>query len=722
MTDNFVLENLFKEFPFKREHIHNTIQLLEEGNTIPFIARYRKEWTGQLDEVQLRQIKDRYEYLVDLQARKAVILNSIKEQGKLTPELQKKIEVCLIKQDLEDLYLPYKPKRRTKATQAREKGLGPLAEMIMAQDRVEGDLDEIARPFLNQEQGVLTSEDAYMEAGFICAEMIADDADLRKFVRELTLEKGEILSRVKTGFDAEPTKFNMYYDYKEPVIDIASHRFLAIRRGVNEGILTASISAPVDEILDGLNQRVIKNWSCIFRPFILRYIEDAYKRLISESIQNQILQERKEHSDDQAIAVFAKNLRSILLAPPMPGKTVMGIDPGLRTGCKVAVVDSTGKYLESAAIYPHPPHHKKGEAMALLMDMIDQFGVEYIAIGNGTASRETEIFVRDLLEGRARDDAAWPINALMVSEAGASVYSASDTAREEFPQLDVTVRGAISIARRLQDPLAELVKIDPKSIGVGQYQHDVDQKMLKQALDAVVESGVNFVGVDVNTASASLLKHVSGIGPKLAKQIVAYRDDKGAFKNRRALLKVSGFGSKAFEQSAGFLRIRDGDQPLDNSAVHPESYPIVQAMCRDLGMEMKAFIGNQAVIEKIDPKRYTTEKAGLPTLLDILEELKKPGRDPRQDIQRPKFRSDVMNIEDLKPGMLLEGVVTNLTQFGAFVDIGVHQDGLVHVSKMGKKYVKDPTKVCTIGDVVRVKVMSVDLERKRISLSMKDVP
>jgi uncharacterized protein len=720
MMDVFVLDQLLKEFPFKREHIENTVQLLIEGNTVPFIARYRKEWTGQLDEIQLRQIKERYEYLVDLQSRKAVILNSIEEQGKLTPGLRKKIDSCLVKRDLEDLYLPYKPKRRTKATQAREKGLEPLADIIMAQELIEGNTEEIATPFLNKEKGVNTIEDAYKEAGYICAEMISDQAELRKFVRDLTMKKGEVQSRVKAGFEDVPTKYTMYYDYQEPVSIIASHRFLAIRRGSREGVLNASILAPVDEILEGLNHRVIKNWNCIFIPFLIKYIEDAYKRLMAESIQNQVWQELKDRSDGQAISVFAKNLKSILLGPPLPGKTVMGIDPGLRTGCKVAVVDSTGKYLESATIYPHPPNNKKGEAMALVLDMIDKFGVEYIAIGNGTASRETDIFVKDLLEERARDGSAWQVKAVIVNESGASVYSASETAREEFPQLDVTIRGAISIVRRLQDPLAELVKIEPKSIGVGQYQHDVDQKMLKQALDAVVESGVNFVGVDVNTASASLLQYVSGIGPKLANQIVAYREDKGAFNNRRKLLNISGFGAKAFEQSAGFLRIRDGGQPLDNSAVHPESYPIVEDICRDLNVEIKELIGNQALIEQIDPKRFITEKAGMPTLLDIIEELKKPGRDPRQDIKRPKFKSDILNIEDLKPGMILEGVVTNLTQFGAFVDIGVHQDGLVHISKMGKRFVKDPSKVCAIGEVVRVKVVSVDLERKRISLSMKD--
>ncbi|MGA1842446.1 MAG: Tex family protein [bacterium] len=719
--DIFILEQLLKEFTFRKEHIENTVQLLTEGNTIPFIARYRKEWTGQLDEVQLRQIKERYEYLEDLQSRKAIILNTIEEQGKLTPELRRKIEACLVKQDLEDLYLPYKPKRRTKATQAREKGLGPLAEMIMAQEMVEGSLEKIAAPFLNKEKGINTIEDAYKEAGYICAEMISDQADLRKFVRDLTMKKGEVVSQVKAGFEDEPTKYTMYYDYREPLRIIASHRFLAIRRGGREGVLSASVSAPVDEIMDGLNHRIIKNWNCIFTPLLIKYIEDAYKRLIAESIQNQVWQELKDRSDGQAISVFAKNLKSILLGPPLPGKTVMGIDPGLRTGCKVAVVDSTGKYLESATIYPHPPNNKKGEAMALVLDMIDKFGVEYIAIGNGTASRETDVFVKDLLEERAGDREAWQVRAVIVSESGASVYSASDIAREEFPDLDVTIRGAISIARRLQDPLAELVKIEPKSIGVGQYQHDVDQKMLKNALDAVVESGVNFVGVDVNTASASLLKYVSGIGPKLANQIVAHREEKGAFKDRRKLLNISGFGSKAFEQSAGFLRIRDGDQPLDNSAVHPESYPIVEEMCRDLNVDIRELIGNQALIEKIDLERFITEKAGMPTLLDIVEEMKKPGRDPRQDIKRPKFRSDVLNMEDLKPGMVLEGVITNLTQFGAFVDIGVHQDGLVHISKMGKKFVKDPSKVCEIGEVVRVKVISVDLERKRISLSMKDV-
>ncbi|MGA1795954.1 MAG: Tex family protein [bacterium] len=721
VIDSLVLEQLCREFPFRREYIANTLQLLEEGNTIPFIARYRKEWTGQLDEVQLRTVKERFEYLKDLQARKAVILQSIREQEKLTPELATRIEACLVKQDLEDLYLPYRPKRRTKATIAREKGLGPLAEVIMAQDVVDGDPEGIARPFLDEEKGLATIEEVYREAGYICAEMIAEDASLRKFVRDLTMRKGEVVSRVKPGFETEPTKYTMYYDYREPVNGIASHRFLAIRRGEREGVLSASIAAPVDEILEGMNQRVITNRGSIFVQYLVRFIEDAYRRLVAESIQNQVRQEVKEHADITAIDIFAQNLKAILLAPPLPEKTVMGVDPGLRTGCKVAVVDRTGKYLDSAAIYPHPPVNKKGEAMGRLLDMIDEFGVEYIAIGNGTASRETEVFIRDVLAERTREGAPWPIRSVVVNEAGASVYSASDTARDEFPHLDVTIRGAISIARRLQDPLAELVKIEPKSIGVGQYQHDVDQKMLQDALDAVVESGVNFVGVDVNTASASLLQYVSGIGPRLARQIVAYRDEHGAYKSRTGLLKVQGFGPKAFEQSAGFLRIRGGDHPLDNSAVHPESYPIVEAMCRDLGVPMASLAGNQTLIATIDPNRYLTDKAGLPTILDIMEELKKPGRDPREDIKRPEFRSDVLTMEDLKPGMLLEGVVTNVTQFGAFVDIGVHQDGLVHVSQMGKKYVKDPTTVCRIGDVVRVKVLSVDLARKRIGLSMKGV-
>ncbi|MBN2374258.1 RNA-binding transcriptional accessory protein [bacterium] len=718
--DTFVLNQILKEFPFRKEQIQNTVALLEEGNTIPFIARYRKEWTGQLDEVQLRQIKDRYDYLVDLQARKSVILNSIREQDKLTPELQERIESCLVKQDLEDLYLPYKPKRRTKATAAREKGLGPLADIIMVQDIVDGSLDEIARPFLDEEKGVLSIEQAYEGAGYICAEMIADMADLRKFVREVFMKKGEIVSQAKAGYENEPTKYTMYYDYREPVDKIASHRLLAIRRGDKEEILAANIVVTVDEVLEGINIRVIKNANSIFFPLLCGYIEDAYKRLIAESIEKQVWQALKERSDEPAISIFAKNLKNVLLVPPIPGKTVMGIDPGQRTGCKVAVIDSTGKYLYSATIYPHPPVNKKGEAMALMLDMIDNYGVEYISIGNGTASRETDIFVKELLAERAKDGSAWEVKAVVVNESGASIYSASDIAREEFPDLDLTVRGAISIARRLQDPLAELVKIEPKSIGVGQYQHDVDQKSLKQALDAVVESCVNFVGVDLNTASSSLLQYVSGIGPQLAKQIVAYREENGAFRSRNQLKKVPRFGAKAFEQSAGFLRIRDGEQPLDNSAVHPESYPIVQAMCQDLGVEITGLIGNNDLLDGIDPNKYITEKAGLPTVLDIIEELRKPGRDPRQEIKTPKFREDVMKMEDLKPGMMIEGVVTNLTNFGAFVDIGVHQDGLVHVSQMGKKFVKDPSAVCSVGDVVRVKVLSVDIERKRIGLSMKD--
>ncbi len=717
--DDFILKQFLKEFPFREEYIQNTVRLFDEGNTIPFIARYRKEWTGGLDEVQLREIKERYDYLIDLQTRKGVILKSINEQDKLTPELRLKIESCLVKQDLEDIYLPYRPKRKTKATEAMEKGLCPLAEMIMAQDLTEGDLDNIAFPFLNKEKGILNTEMAYKEAGYICSEQIAEMAELRKFVRDLTMQKGEVVSIVKKKYEDQPTKYNMYYDYHEPANSIASHRLLAIRRGVREDILNAHINAPVDEILEGIVARVIKNSNSIFVPLIIDYIEDAYKRLMADSIEKQIWKELKERSDEPAISIFTKNLKDLLLTPPILNKTVMGIDPGLRTGCKVAVVDSIGKYLDSVTIYPHPPVNKKGEAMASLIEMIDNFGVEYIAIGNGTASRETEIFIRNLLEERAMEGVPWEVKYVVVNESGASVYSASTIAREEFPELDVTIRGAISIARRLQDPLAELVKIDPKSIGIGQYQHDVDQKRLKKSLDLVVESCVNYVGVDLNTASASLLQYVSGIGPQMAKQIVAWREERGAFRNRDQLLNITRFGTKAFEQSAGFLRIRDGDQPLDNSAVHPESYSIVESICSDLGVRIDELIKNSKLIDQIDPNAYITDKAGLPTVLDILEELKKPGRDPRGDIRSPKFREDIQSIEDIKTGMVLEGVVTNITQFGAFVDIGVHNDGLVHISQMGIKFVKDPGTVCSVGDVIRVKVISVDIERKRISLSMK---
>lgn len=718
--NDFVLKQLMSEFPVRQEFIQNTLMLFEEGNTIPFIARYRKEWTGNLDEVQLREIKERYDYLVDLQERKCVIINTISEQGKLTPDLEGKINACLIKQELEDIYLPFKPKKRTKATEAMEKGLGPLAEIIMAQELTQGDLEDIARPYLCEEKGVLNIEQAYIEAGFICSEKISEMADLRKFIRDVTTKKGIIVCKVKRGYEDQPTKFNMYYDYQEPINGIASHRVLAIRRGMKEGVLSVSIQSPVEEIIEGLRGNVIKNQNSIFTQMIEYFIDDAYKRLIEDSIEKQIWNELKEVSDGPAIAIFSKNLRDILLTPPVFGKIIMGIDPGQRTGCKIAIIDNTGKFLDSATIYPHPPVNKRGEALTILLDLIDKFQVEYIAIGNGTASRETEVLVRELLSVRAREEAGWEVMPVVVNEAGASVYSASDVAREEFPNLDVTIRGAISIARRLQDPLAELVKIDPKSIGVGQYQHDVDQKSLKKALDEVVESCVNYVGVDLNTASASLLRYVSGIGPQLAKQIISRREDKGGFKNRTELLDIPRFGAKAFEQSAGFLRIRNGDQPLDNSAVHPESYYIVEAMSRDKGVSISELMYNLELINQIDPDTYITEKAGLPTITDIIEELKKPGRDPRGEIKSAKFRSDVISIEDLKEGMLLEGVVTNITDFGAFVDIGVHNDGLLHISKMGKRYIKDPRRVCSIGDVIKVKVISIDLERKRIGLSMKD--
>ncbi len=704
-----------RELGLQAFQVNNTLELFNEGATVPFIARYRKEKTGLLDEVQIRNIRDRFDYIRELEERRAAILKSIEEQGKLSEELKEKIEACLVKQELEDLYLPYKPKRKTKGMAAKEKGLEPLAMELWVQEQSIVP-EKLAEKFVDPALGVNNTKEALDGAKYIIAELISDDAEVRKFIREVTLDKGILTSQVKEEFQEQKTKFNQYYQFKEPIKAIPSHRFLAIMRGENEKVLTAGLEAPAGEINEYLLKRFIKDSSYAQAKYLTEVIGFAYRVYLNSSIEVELRSEIKEKSDIEAIRVFAENLRNLLLAPPVGSKAIMGIDPGLRTGCKIAVVDETGKFLEYATVFPHGSAHQRQEAATTLAALAKKHQMELAAIGNGTASRETDLFVRDVI----KDNKGLTLQPVVVSESGASVYSASDLAREEFPDLDVSVRGAISIARRLQDPLAELVKIDPKSIGVGQYQHDVNQPKLRQALQETVESCVNFVGVDLNTASFSLLAYVSGLSESMAKNIAKYRDENGAFKNRKALLKVARLGPKAFEQAAGFLRIRDGADPLDNSAVHPESYAIVKQMAKDLKTKTDLLVGNALLADQIDPKKYVTDTVGLPTLTDILLELKKPGRDPREKFELANFMEGVTEIRHLKTGMVMEGVVTNVANFGAFVDIGVHQDGLVHISQLANKYVRDPKEVVKVGQKVKVKVLEVDLERKRIALSMKE--
>jgi protein Tex len=697
--------------PFQVEH---TVNLLQEGATVPFIARYRKEQTGELDEVQIRTVEEQFTYFCELEERKGTVLKSIEEQGKLTDELRQRIEATRQKTELEDLYLPYKPKRRTKATIARERGLEPLADILAAQELRSGTAEAAAQPFIDPEKDVPDATAALEGAGHILAERLSDNAEARAMVRRLTKEQGVMTARVAADFKGQVTKFEMYYDYQEPLKAVPSHRMLAMRRGEKEEVLYLAITAPVEQLLAGLKSRLILRES-IFGPLLERVAEDAYKRLIAPSIEVDLRLESKERADEAAILVFARNLRDLLLAPPAGGKRVLGIDPGFRTGSKLAAVDETGRFLEHVTVYPHIGEGRVPQARQDLLRLVEGHGIEMIAVGNGTAGREMEIFAKETLAAAGRQ-----LPVVSVSEAGASVYSASEMAREEFPELDLTVRGAISIARRLQDPLGELVKVDPKSIGVGQYQHDVNQTMLKRSLDGVVESCVNYVGVDLNTASWALLSYVSGVGPALAKAITRYRDENGPFASRKGLLKVPRFGAKAFEQAAGFLRIRDGKHPLDATAVHPERYGLVEAMAADLGVTLAGLAADPSLVDRIDLKRYVSDSVGLPTLKDICEELKKPGRDPRSRFQTAAFRDDIREIGDLKEGMILQGAVTNVTAFGAFVDIGVHQDGLVHISHLANRYVKDPGDAVRTGQVVKVKVLSADPQRKRIALSIKE--
>ena len=698
------------ELKLPAHRIANTLKLLQGGATIPFISRYRKEATGGLDEVQIGDIQTRYEKLCELSKRKETVLSTIEEQGKLTPELKARISACWNTTELEDIYLPFKPKRKTRAEAARAKGLEPLALLLMMQK--ENNLAAKIRNFVKGE--VKDEEDALKGARDILAEQISEDERSRNLMRNQFQRQALIQSKVVKGKEAEEAsaKYRDYFDFCEPLKKCSSHRLLALRRGESEGVLKVTIFTEDEDMCNERLQRLFvrANNECAHQ--VEEALTDAYKRLLKPAIETEFAALSKEKADEEAIRVFAENLRQLLLAPPLGQKRVMGIDPGFRTGCKVVCLDAQGTLLHNEAIYPHPPKSEYAQAARKIVKLVEQYKIEAIAIGNGTASRETEQFVTSQRYDRE-------VQVFVVSEDGASIYSASKTAREEFPDYDVTVRGAVSIGRRLMDPLAELVKIDAKSIGVGQYQHDVDQTKLKASLDQTVESCVNLVGVNVNTASKHLLTYVSGLGPTLAQNIVDYRIENGPFESRRQLLKVPRMGAKAYEQCAGFLRIPQAKNPLDNSAVHPESYPIVEQMAKDLNCTVADLIKNKELRSKIDLKKYVTDTVGLPTLTDILQELDKPGRDPRQKIQVFEFDKNVRTMDDLQEGMELPGIVTNITNFGCFVDIGIKENGLVHVSQLADRFVSNPADVVRIHQHVRVKVMSIDHERKRIQLTMK---
>jgi uncharacterized protein len=706
-----ILQHVSQSIEVPLRSLTAVIELLDGGGTVPFIARYRKEATGNLDEVKVREIEEQLGYFRELESRRETILHSIEEQGKLTDELKARIQKCVDKSELEDLYLPYKPKRRTKATIAREKGLEALAQYLWAQQATGIPLGEFAATFVSEEKGVANVEEALEGARHIVAETISEDAELRKALRGLMFEEGVITSRKATDAVDEQQKFAMYYEYREAVKTIPSHRMLAIRRGEAENVLFFLMELEPLRAVSTLQARILRgqgDWT----PQLLLAIDDAWQRLLNSSIQGEIRLELKKRSDADAIAVFRENLHNLLLSAPAGPVCVLGIDPGLRTGCKLAIVDETGKFLAHDVMYPFTSKNGMEQAAKVLEKLMAQHMVRAIAIGNGTAGRETDSFVREFLKERKLDN----IFAVTVSESGASVYSASEVARQEFPELDLTVRGAISIARRLQDPLSELVKVDPKAIGVGQYQHDVDQRHLQQSLETVIESCVNRVGVDLNTSSWTLLRYVAGVTERTAVNIVKYRDENGRFRSRAQLMKVPGVGAKTFEQAAGFLRIRDGENPLDMTAVHPESYAVVEQIASSLGTPVRELIARPELLGKVDRAQLTV---GTFTLNDILDELQKPGRDPRDKFVAPSFAEGVREIADAQAGMILEGVVTNVTKFGAFVDIGVHQDGLVHISELSKRYIKDPSEAVKVGQIVKVKVLSADVKTKRIALSMK---
>lgn len=689
--------------------VEKTIGLLNEGATIPFISRYRKEVTGGLDEVQIGDIKDQFDKLTELSKRKESILASIEEQGKMTPELKKRIEDSWNSTEIEDIYLPYKPKRVTKAEIARKKGLEPLAKIVMMQ--TEANLQMSIKSFIKGE--VKNEEEALQGARDIIAEWVNENEEARNAVRNSFVHTAVISSKVIKGKEEEGNKYRDYFDFSEPLNRAGSHRLLALRRGEAEGFLRVSITPDTESCTERLKRRFVRNRGASSEQVSIA-VDDSFKRLLKPSIETEFANSSKAKADEEAIRVFAENLRQLLLAPPLGQKRVLGVDPGYRTGCKLVCLDAQGTLLHNEAIFPHPPQNEKGKAAAKVAQLVSTYAIDAIAIGNGTASRETEDFITNIRYDRK-------VQVFVVSENGASIYSASKIARDEFPEYDVTVRGAVSIGRRLMDPLAELVKIDPKSIGVGQYQHDVDQPSLKKSLDQTVESCVNLVGVNVNTASMHLLTYVSGLGPSLAKNIIEYRTAHGPFHSRRELMAVPRMGEKAFEQCAGFLRIQNGENPLDNSAVHPESYPIIEKMASDLNCTVTDLIKNKELKKKLSLKNYVTNKIGMPTLQDIMEELDKPGRDPRQTIQVFAFDPTVKTIDDLHEGQVLPGIVTNITNFGCFVDIGIKENGLVHISELADRFVSDPTQVVSIHQHVKVKVLSVDLGRKRVQLSMKGV-
>ncbi|PFR90000.1 Tex family protein [Priestia megaterium] len=712
--DNQIVQRVSKEVEISQKQVQNVIALVEDGNTVPFIARYRKEQTGALDEVQIRNILDSWNYLMNLEERKEEVLRLIEEQGKLTEELVAQIHQAKKLQQVEDLYRPFKQKRRTKATVAKEKGLEPLAQWLLSFPR--SDVKNEAKTYINEEAGVQSSEEAIQGALDIVAEQISDEPSYRQWIRTTTVKDGIIVTSVKDPEKDEKNIYEMYYEYTEAVKQIVPHRILAMNRGEKDGILKVSIDAPTDRILSYLHKQVIKKRDSSAESYIVSAIEDAYKRLIEPSIEREIRKELSEKAEERAIHIFSENLRKLLLQPPLKGKVVLGVDPAFRTGCKLAVVDETGKVLKIDVIYPHPPVRKAAEAQNKLKKMFAEYPIEVVAIGNGTASRETEQFVADVLK-----EIENPVYYLIVNEAGASVYSASDVAREEFPDFQVEERSAVSIARRLQDPLAELVKIDPKSVGVGQYQHDVSQKQLNDSLTFIVETVVNQVGVNANTASASLLQYVAGLNKTVAQNIVKYRDENGKFSNRKQLKKIPRLGAKTYEQCIGFLRIIEGEEPLDRTGIHPETYGDVKKLLKKAEVK-ESELGTEKVKEALKhislPEISEELSIGELTLKDIIEALVRPERDPRDELPKPLLRQDILKLEDLAKGIQLEGTVRNVVDFGAFIDIGVKQDGLVHISKLTNRYVKHPLDVVSVGDLVNVWVEDVDMKKGRVALTM----
>lgn len=714
-----IVEQLIKEFNLKPFQVQNTVNLIDEGNTIPFIARYRKEVTGELNDQVLRELYERLIYLRNLEERREDVRRLIEAQGKLTEEISKSLNASVTLQEIEDIYRPYKVKRKTRASIAKEKGLEPLATIIFAQMPSRTSVEEIASRYIDEEKGVNTIEEALAGAMDIIAEEVSDNAQYRKVLREIIFKNGIIISTAKKE---EDSVYRMYYDFKEPVSKIANHRVLALNRGEKEEFLQVKIDVDSAIGLSFLKGKIIKNTNPAMAKYVENAIEDSYSRLIFPSLERDVRNQLTDLAQEQAMKVFSENLRNLLLQPPVKDRVVLGLDPAYRTGCKLAVVDETGKVLETTVIYPTPPQNKVEEAKVKVKNLIEKYKVDIISIGNGTASKESEMFVVELLKEIDRR-----VFYMVVSEAGASVYSASKLAAEEFPDFDVALRSAVSIARRLQDPLAELVKIDPKAIGVGQYQHDMNQKRLGESLGGVVEACVNDVGVDLNTASASLLSYISGVSATIAKNVVEYREQNGKFKNRNEIKKVKKLGDKTFEQCAGFLRITDGENILDNTSVHPESYKAAKKLLDKMNytlsdVNLKKLDGLDKKVEQSGMAKIAEElEIGIPTLKDIIKELLKPGRDPRDELPKPILHTDILQIEDLKSGMVLTGTVRNVADFGAFVDIGVHQDGLVHISQLANKFIKNPMEVVAVGDIVKVKVLEVDADRKRISLSMKEV-